>query len=135
MNTNDPAVSVVVPVRNEAGNIAPLVAEIVTALDAQWPFEVVYVDDGSTDGTAAELNRLRAQYPWLRRVRHKVSCGQSAAVRTGVAAARGPTFSLSATWIKNSTASSRCLARSWATRRRAVMRLVQKSRLRRRART
>lgn len=90
MNTNDPAVSVVVPVRNEAGNIAPLVAEIVTALDAQWPFEVVYVDDGSSDGTAAELNRLQVQYPWLRRVRHKVSCGQSAAVRTGVAAARGP---------------------------------------------
>jgi dolichol-phosphate mannosyltransferase len=90
MNTNDPAVSVVVPVHNEAGNIAPLVAEIVTTLDAQWPFEVVYVDDGSNDGTAAELNRLQAQYPWLRRVRHKVSCGQSAAVRTGVAAARGP---------------------------------------------
>jgi dolichol-phosphate mannosyltransferase len=90
MKMNDPAVSVVVPVRNEAGNIAPLVAEIVTALDAQWPFEVVYVDDGSSDGTAAELNRLQAQYPWLRRVRHNVSCGQSAAVRTGVAAARGP---------------------------------------------
>jgi dolichol-phosphate mannosyltransferase len=90
MNTNDPAVSVVVPVHNEAGNIAPLVAEIVTTLDAEWPFEVVYVDDGSNDGAAAELNRLQAQYPWLRRVRHKVSCGQSAAVRTGVAAARGP---------------------------------------------
>jgi len=89
MNTNDPAVSVVVPVRNEAGNIAPLVAEIGAALDGQWPFEVVYVDDGSSDGTAAELDGLKAQHPWLRRLRHKQSCGQSAAVRSGVAAARG----------------------------------------------
>jgi dolichol-phosphate mannosyltransferase len=89
MSTNDPAVSVVVPVRNEAGNIAPLLAEIGAALNGQWVFEVVYVDDGSSDGTAAELQRLCAQYPWLRRVRHKASCGQSAAVRTGVAAARG----------------------------------------------
>jgi dolichol-phosphate mannosyltransferase len=89
MNTNDPAVSVVVPVRNEAGNIAPLLAEIAAALDGQWPFEVVYVDDGSRDGTAAELDRLKAQHPWLRRLRHKQSCGQSAAVRSGVAAARG----------------------------------------------
>ena len=90
MNTNDPAVSVVVPVRNEAGNIAPPLAEIAAALDGQWPFEVIYVDDGSSDGTAAELDRLKAQYPWLRRLRHKQSCGQSAAVRSGVAAARGP---------------------------------------------
>jgi len=89
MNTNDPAVSVVVPVRNEAGNIVPLLAEIAAALDGQWPFEVVYVDDGSSDGTAAELDRLKAQHPWLRRLRHKQSCGQSAAVRSGVAAARG----------------------------------------------
>jgi dolichol-phosphate mannosyltransferase len=90
MNTIDPAVSVVVPVRNEAGNIALLVAEIAKALEGQWPFEVVYVDDGSTDGTEAELKRLMTQHAWLRRVRHKQSCGQSAAVRTGVAAARGP---------------------------------------------
>jgi len=89
MNTIDPAVSVVVPVRNEAGNIAPLLAEIAAALDGQWAFEVVYVDDGSRDGTAAELDRLKAQHPWLRRLRHKQSCGQSAAVRSGVAAARG----------------------------------------------
>jgi dolichol-phosphate mannosyltransferase len=89
MNTNDPTVSVVVPVRNEAGNIAPLLAEIAAALDSQWSFEVVYVDDGSSDGTAAELDRLKAQHPWLRRLRHKQSCGQSAAVRSGVAAARG----------------------------------------------
>jgi dolichol-phosphate mannosyltransferase len=90
MNTIDPAVSVVVPVRNEAGNIALLVAEIAKALDGQWSFEVVYVDDGSTDGTEAELKRLMTQHAWLRRVRHKQSCGQSAAVRTGVAAARAP---------------------------------------------
>ena len=90
MNSNEPAVSVVVPVRNEAGNIAPLVAEIAAALDGQWPFEVVYVDDGSSDGTAAELARLMAQHSWLRRVRHTQSCGQSAAVRSGVKAARAP---------------------------------------------
>ena len=88
MNTNDPAVSIVVPVRNEAGNIALLVAEIAKALEGQWPFEVVYVDDGSTDGTAAELSQLMMQRTWLRCVRHKQSCGQSAAVRTGVAAAQ-----------------------------------------------
>ena len=90
MNTIDPAVSVVVPVRNEAGNIALLVAETAKALEGQWSFEVVYVDDGSTDGTEAELKRLMTQHAWLRRVRHKQSCGQSAAVRTGVAAARAP---------------------------------------------
>ncbi len=90
MNTNDPAVSVVVPVRNEAGNVAPLVAEIAKALDGQWRFEVVYVNDGSTDGTEAELKRLMALHPWLRRVRHKRSCGQSSAVRSGVQAARAP---------------------------------------------
>jgi dolichol-phosphate mannosyltransferase len=90
MNTIDPAVSVVVPVRNEAGNIALLVAEIAKALEGQWSFEVVYVDDGSADGTEAELKRLMTQHAWLRRVRHKQSCGQSAAVRTGVAAARAP---------------------------------------------
>ena len=90
MNANDPAVAVVVPVRNEAGNIAALVAEIAKALDGQWRFEVIYVNDGSSDGSEAELKRLMAQYPWLRRVRHKQSSGQSAAVRSGVTAARAP---------------------------------------------
>lgn len=90
MNDIDPAVSIVVPVRNEAGNIAPLVGEIAKALDGHWRFEVIYVNDGSTDGTEVELRRLTAQYPWLRQVRHKQSCGQSCAVRSGVAAARAP---------------------------------------------
>jgi dolichol-phosphate mannosyltransferase len=81
-------VSVVVPVRNEAGNIASLVAEIAMALDGRWRFEVIYVNDGSSDDTEAELKRLMGLYFWLRRVRHKESCGQSCAVRSGVAAAR-----------------------------------------------
>ncbi len=88
-NANSPAISVVVPVRNEAGNIAPLVAEIAAALAAE-NFELIYVNDGSSDGTAAELSKLKAQYPWLRQIRHAQSCGQSAAVRSGVAAARAP---------------------------------------------
>src|SRR5256714_6345343 len=88
--TENPAVSVVVPVRNEADNIAPLVAEISSALTGRWTFEVVYVNDGSTDGTEAALERLMNDKPWLRQVKHAASCGQSAAVRTGVAAARAP---------------------------------------------
>ena len=87
--TNVPAVSVIVPVRNEAENIAPLVAEIAAAL-AGRSFEVIYVNDGSTDGTESELVRLKAQHPWLRQIRHARSCGQSAALRTGLWAARGP---------------------------------------------
>ena len=88
LGTLAPAVSVVVPVRNEAGNVAPLVAEIATAL-AGRNFEVIYVNDGSSDATEAELKALQAQYPWLRQVRHAQSCGQSAALRTGMVAARG----------------------------------------------
>jgi dolichol-phosphate mannosyltransferase len=82
-----PAVTVVVPVRNEAGNVAPLVEEIAGAL-AGRAFEIVYVNDGSGDATGSELGTLMRTLPYLRQVRHEVSCGQSAAVRTGVAAAR-----------------------------------------------
>jgi glycosyltransferase involved in cell wall biosynthesis len=85
-----PAVSVVVPVRNEAGNIAPLVAEIEAACRPLGPFEVVYVNDGSTDATPATLAELAAARPWLHAVSHARSCGQSAAVRTGVRRARAP---------------------------------------------
>jgi dolichol-phosphate mannosyltransferase len=80
--------SVVIPVRNEAANIAPLVAEIQAALDGVCAYEIVYVDDGSTDATAAEILRLTRQAPQLRLVRHAQSCGQSAAIRTGVRAAQ-----------------------------------------------
>ena len=89
-STNSPAVSVIVPVRNEAGNVAPLVSEIAAALDGRWRFEVVYVNDGSSDGTETEIRALMSERPWLRQLRHAHSCGQSSALRTGVAAARAP---------------------------------------------
>ncbi|NEU11275.1 glycosyltransferase family 2 protein [Methylobacterium sp. BTF04] len=85
-----PRLSVVVPVKNEAGNIASLVAEIGAACAPLGPFEVIYVDDGSTDGTAAALAAARTGRPWLRILRHARSGGQSAAVRSGVGIARGP---------------------------------------------
>jgi dolichol-phosphate mannosyltransferase len=59
---SDPAISVVVPVKNEAGNIAPLVAEIAATLQGRV-FEIVYVNDGSSDATEQELLSLMAQCP------------------------------------------------------------------------
>jgi glycosyltransferase involved in cell wall biosynthesis len=85
--STSPDLSVVVPMRNEAGNVAPLVDEIAAALVGRR-FEVICVNDGSTDATEAELKRLQAQHPWLRQMRHARSCGQSAALRTGMLAAR-----------------------------------------------
>jgi dolichol-phosphate mannosyltransferase len=82
--------SVVIPVKNEAGNIAPLVGEIAAALDDVVDYEIVYVDDGSTDATAAEIRRLQSGLARLRLLRHGASCGQSAAIRSGVRAARAP---------------------------------------------
>lgn len=84
--------SVVIPVKNEAENIASLVGEIRAALDGLVEYEILYVDDGSSDATAAEITRLAAKTPQLRLLRHAQNCGQSAAIRTGVRAAR-------ASWI------------------------------------
>ncbi|WP_458094130.1 glycosyltransferase family 2 protein [Roseomonas sp. WA12] len=89
-NGAPPAISVVVPVRNEAPNIAPLVAEITAAL-AGVPHEILYVDDGSTDDTAAAVRAASSIGP-VRLLRHASSCGQSAAIVTGIRAAR-------ASWI------------------------------------
>ncbi|WP_257164870.1 glycosyltransferase family 2 protein [Bradyrhizobium sp. SRS-191] len=90
MSTETPvAVSIVVPVRNEAGNITPLITEIAAALDGLWPYEIIYVNDGSTDDTAQRLADEMARRPNLRVLRHEKSSGQSAAVRSGIRAARG----------------------------------------------
>jgi dolichol-phosphate mannosyltransferase len=89
LSSSQPSVSIVVPVRNEADNIAPLIAEITAALDGRWAYEIVYVNDGSTDATGERLAGLMAQRDNLRQLRHAKSGGQSAAVRSGVRAARG----------------------------------------------
>ena len=83
-----PLLSVVIPVRNEAPNIGPLVGEIEAAL-ADVTHEIVYVDDGSTDATPEALREARAAGAPVRAIRHQASCGQSAAIVTGVKAARG----------------------------------------------
>lgn len=83
-----PEISVVVPARNEADNLAILIGEIATAL-ADRAHEIIIVDDGSTDATPALLARLKAEGRPVRHLRHDRSAGQSAAVRSGVWAARG----------------------------------------------
>ncbi len=86
--------SIVVPVRNEAENILPLLAEIHAALESReanpGEFEVIYVDDGSSDATPQRLAEAMKRYPRLRVIAHQASCGQSAALSTGIRAARGP---------------------------------------------
>lgn len=85
-----PAVSIVVPVRDEAENVLPLIAEIDAALHGQVTYEIIYVDDGSIDATPDRLREAAATRPWLRVVRHRQSCGQSTAIASGVEAARAP---------------------------------------------
>ena len=85
----NPAISVVVPVHNEAENIPVLADEIAAAMQGR-AFETIFVNDGSSDGTEAVLKKLGATRPWLRQIKHAQSCGQSAAIRSGVRAARAP---------------------------------------------
>ncbi len=82
--------SVIVPVHNEAENIAPLVTEIAALKNRVPLMEIVYVDDGSTDATLAELKKMQAVEPLLRVVSQSPRSGQSCATWTGVAAATQP---------------------------------------------
>jgi dolichol-phosphate mannosyltransferase len=78
------SLSIVVPVRNEEDNVADLIFEIQKSLKRKITYEIIYVDDGSTDQTYKNLITLQKTYKELRVIRHEKSCGQSTAVRTGV---------------------------------------------------
>jgi dolichol-phosphate mannosyltransferase len=84
MVTALPGLSVLVPVRNEADNIAPLVAEIVQAVEGRFAYEILYINDGSTDASAVVLTHCQRTTPALRVLTHQTACGQSTAVMTGV---------------------------------------------------
>jgi dolichol-phosphate mannosyltransferase len=83
-------ISIVVPVHNEAGNIASLIEEIVNAMRQAEAYEIIYVDDGSNDRTEAVLQQALQDFKALRVIRHQQSCGQSTAIHTGVKAANYP---------------------------------------------
>jgi len=84
-------VSVVIPVCNEQDNVLPLAREVHAALEGRYRYETIFVDDGSTDGTAGAVRAARRDgMPGIRLIRHSVRSGQSAAVATGVREARAP---------------------------------------------
>ncbi len=81
--------SVVVPVKDEAANVGPLAREIAAALATEAPHEIIFVDDGSSDGTADALQSLKREIPALRVLRHERNLGQSRGIRSGALAAHG----------------------------------------------
>jgi glycosyltransferase involved in cell wall biosynthesis len=84
-----PEFSVVIPVRNESDNVGKLAEELLQVLNGR-AFEIVFVDDSSSDDTRARLAALKLTSPQIRVVGHRRNAGQSRAVRSGVAASRAP---------------------------------------------
>jgi dolichol-phosphate mannosyltransferase len=90
-----PVFSIVIPVLNEAENIRPVTEELLAALaGSPDPFELVFVDDGSRDGTPGLILTLKQTHPQIRLIQHPQTLGKSMAMRTGAKAAR-------ASWIVN----------------------------------
>ena len=84
------AVSIVIPMHDEVGNVTAVLDEVVRGCSGLAAFEIVVVDDGSTDGTFERLGAEQARLAMLRVLRHGRAAGQSAAIHTGVLAARAP---------------------------------------------
>ncbi len=80
-------ISVVIPVHNESGNVENLVSDIAETLDGR-AYEMIFVDDTSTDDTRAKLVSLKEKFSTLRVLGHRENAGQSRAIRTGVLAAK-----------------------------------------------
>ncbi len=89
MRPPPPALSVVIPVHNEADNVGPLAEEIHAALDGRIDFEIMFVDDASSDATPSRLASLARSYPRVRVLRHRTNAGQSTALLSGARHARG----------------------------------------------
>ena len=84
-----PRLTVLIPVRDEEATILPLVAEIAAALDPVVAYEILYVNDGSADGTADAVLRAAEARPQVRLLALDANSGKAAALRAGAAAARG----------------------------------------------
>ena len=84
-----PLLSVIIPILNEKDNIKSLVNEIIAALDGTCDFEIIFVNDASTDDTILVLTELIGKYKFLRFISHNARSGQSAGLRTGILAAKG----------------------------------------------
>jgi dolichol-phosphate mannosyltransferase len=91
MSRCDPNLTIIVPVYNEQDNVLPLRREIAEALaGGAWPWELVFVDDGSRDATWVRIQEARRLDPRVRGFRHGRNAGQSAAVWTGIQATQSP---------------------------------------------
>jgi dolichol-phosphate mannosyltransferase len=87
---SEPQLSVVVPVYNEAGNILPLAHATVEVLESLGrSFEIIFVNDGSTDGTAAEIAEASRRWPQCRELPMPQNSGQAVALHKGLREARG----------------------------------------------
>jgi dolichol-phosphate mannosyltransferase len=83
-----PSVTIVIPMQNEAGNVAPVIAEIAEAMIGAPAWEIIVVDDGSTDATPEELAEAARRTPELRLLSNERAAGKSAAIHNAVLAAR-----------------------------------------------
>lgn len=84
MEPENVSVSIVIPAQNERDNVEPLIKEIRQAMDNRHNYELIYVDDGSTDDTLAILKQVKENFPQLRILSHEKGVGQSLAVLNGV---------------------------------------------------
>jgi len=127
-----PTLSVVVPVHNEADNIGPLTDEIRAALTGRIAFEIVVVDDASSDATAERLDADARSQPDLRVIRHSRNAGQSTAIHTGVRFARGAVVATLDGDGQNDPADLPALLAAWEERPAGRTRLVAGHRVHRR---